>query len=74
MTDAFSAMEYPHWIMMAGAILVAAGFISLAIHRNRNGPGNESGRARQYTPTERLKAMRESASASADSQRKAKGK
>ncbi len=74
MTDAFSAMEYPHWIMMAGAILVAAGFISLAIHRNRNGPGNEPTRIREFTPTERLKAMRESASASADSQRKAKGK
>ncbi|MEY2428801.1 MAG: hypothetical protein QOJ40_1686 [Verrucomicrobiota bacterium] len=30
--------------------------------------------SRQATPTERLKAMRESASASADEQRKAKGK
>jgi hypothetical protein len=29
-------MEYPHWMMMAGAILVAAGFIGLAFHRNRN--------------------------------------
>jgi hypothetical protein len=67
--------EYPHWIMMAGAILVAAGFIGLAFHRNRNGPDNESSRARESTtPTERLEAMRESASASADSQRKAKGK
>jgi len=66
--------EYPHWMMMAGAILVAAGFIGLAFHRNRNGPLNESGRAREYAPTERLEAMRESASASADSQRKAKGK
>ena len=27
--------EYPHWMMMAGAILVAAGFIGLAFHRNR---------------------------------------
>jgi hypothetical protein len=26
--------EYPHW-MMAGAILVAVGFIGLAFHRNR---------------------------------------
>ena len=49
--------EYPHWMMVAGAILVAAGFI---------------GRARESTPTERLKAIRESASA--DGQRKAKGK
>jgi hypothetical protein len=28
--------EYPHWMMMAGAILVAVGFIGLAFHRNRN--------------------------------------
>jgi hypothetical protein len=36
--------EYPHWMMMAGAILVAAGFIGLAFHRNRNGPVDESSR------------------------------
>jgi hypothetical protein len=28
--------EYPHWMMMAGAILVALGFIGLAFDRNRN--------------------------------------
>jgi hypothetical protein len=39
--------EYPHWMMMAGAILVAAGYIGLAFHRNRNGPVNESSRARE---------------------------
>ena len=64
--------EYPHWMMMAGAILVAAGFIGLAFYRNRNGPVNESSPARESTPTDRLKPMRESASAS--EQRKAKGK
>jgi hypothetical protein len=51
--------EYPHWMMMAGAILVAAGFIGLAFHRNRSAPVNESSQARESTPTERLKAMRE---------------
>ena len=66
--------EYPHWMMMAGAILVAAGFIGLAFHRNRNGPVNETNRTRESTPTERLKAMRESASASTGEQRRAKGK
>jgi hypothetical protein len=30
--------EYPHWMMMAGAILVALGFTGLAFQRNRNGP------------------------------------
>ena len=74
MTDALSALQYPHWMIVAGAILVAAGFIGLAFHRNRNGTDNEPSRARESTPTERLEAMRESASASADSQRKAKGK
>jgi hypothetical protein len=64
--------EYPHWMMIAGAILVAAGFIGLAFHRNRNAQVNESSRARESTPTERLKAMRESASAGG--QLKAKGK
>jgi hypothetical protein len=65
--------EYAHWMMMTGAVLVAAGFIGLAFHRNRNAPVNESGRARQSTPTERLKAMWDSASASADGQRKRRG-
>ena len=64
--------EYPHWMMMAGAIFVALGFIGLAFRQNRNPAVNESSRTREFTPTERLKAMRESASA--DSQRKAKGK
>ena len=64
--------EYPHWMMMAGAILVAFGFIGLAFRQDRNGPVNESSRARESTPTERLKAMRESASAGAG--QKAKGK
>jgi hypothetical protein len=64
--------EYPHWLMMAGAILVAAGFIGLAFHRNKNGPVNESSRARESTPTERLRAMREYASAAGGL--KAKGK
>ena len=31
-----SAMEYPHWLMVAGAVLVVAGFIGLWISRNRN--------------------------------------
>ncbi len=75
MLHLLSDWEYPHWMMMAGAIIVALGFMGFAFHRNRNGPVNESSRARESTtPTERLKAMRESASASADSQRKAKGK
>jgi hypothetical protein len=29
-------MEYPHWMMVAGAILVVVGFIGLGISRNKN--------------------------------------
>jgi DNA-directed RNA polymerase alpha subunit len=27
-------MEYPHWLMVAGAVLVVVGFIGLAFHKN----------------------------------------
>jgi len=64
--------EYPHWMMMAGAILVAVGFIGLAFRQNRNSAVNESSSARGSTPTERLKAMRESASAEATLKTKGK--
>ena len=30
-------MEYPHWLIVAGAVLVAIGFIGLAFRRNRDG-------------------------------------
>jgi hypothetical protein len=36
MTDALSAMEYSHWMMVAGACLVVLGFIGLIFSRNRN--------------------------------------
>jgi hypothetical protein len=32
-TAALSAMQYPHWLMVAGAILVVFGFIGLAFRR-----------------------------------------
>ena len=30
-----SAIEYPHWLMVAGAALVAIGFIGVAFCQNR---------------------------------------
>jgi hypothetical protein len=36
MTDALSALQYPHWLMVAGAVLVVFGFIGFAFGRNRN--------------------------------------
>jgi Flp pilus assembly protein TadB len=83
-------MEYPHWLMIAGAVLVAFGFVGFAFSQNKNesrehlNARNETARSaeevanlaeqesRQGTPTERLKAMREYASAAGGL--KAKGK
>jgi hypothetical protein len=29
-------MGYPHWLIVAGAVLVALGFIGFAFHKNKN--------------------------------------
>ncbi|MEH2569759.1 hypothetical protein [Bradyrhizobium sp. AZCC 2289] len=29
-----SGMQYPHWLMVAGAVLVVLGFVGLAFRRN----------------------------------------
>ena len=31
MTNAFSSMEYPHWLIVAGAVLLILGFVGLAL-------------------------------------------
>ena len=31
MTDALSSMEYPHWLIIAGAILLVLGLVGLAL-------------------------------------------
>ena len=31
MTNAFSSMEYPHWLIVAGAILLMLGLVGLAL-------------------------------------------
>ena len=36
MTDALSAMEYPHWLIVAGAILAVLGLIGLAIRQRKS--------------------------------------
>ncbi len=45
MTNAFSAMGYPHWLIVAGAILVVFGFIGLAFRQRKGAEAN-------YEPTE----------------------
>ena len=33
MTNVFSSMEYPHWLIVAGAILLMLGFVGLALRQ-----------------------------------------
>jgi hypothetical protein len=33
MTNAFSSMEYPHWLIIAGVILLMLGFVGLALRQ-----------------------------------------
>ena len=35
-------MQYAHWLMVAGAVLVVLGFIGLALHKNEAGTGRPS--------------------------------
>ena len=32
-----SGMQYPHWMMVVGAVLIVCGFVGFAVNRNRNG-------------------------------------
>jgi hypothetical protein len=77
-----TAMEYPHWLMAGGAVLVVLGFIGFAFRRNRNRGSDDDAtetKARavelgsKSAPTERLTAARTSVSAGAGAL-KAKGK
>lgn len=36
MNDILSAMQYPYWLMVVGAVFVLLGFIGFAFSRNRN--------------------------------------
>jgi hypothetical protein len=69
MLHLLSDWEYPHWMMMAGTILVAL-IYGFCISSKQVLAGQRVGGARN-PPTERLKAMRNFASAGG---RKAKGK
>jgi hypothetical protein len=40
-------MEYPHWIMVAGAVLVVFGFIGFAFRQKKSGPVKKPDRAQE---------------------------
>jgi hypothetical protein len=57
-------VEYPHWLMVAGAVLVMLGFIGFALHKNDAGD----------TSSETIQAALEKAEAAQEAKLKAKGK
>jgi hypothetical protein len=36
MANAFSSMEYPHWLMVTGAVLLVLGLVGLALRQRGN--------------------------------------
>jgi len=36
MANAFSSMEYPHWLIVAGAVLLVLGLVGLALRQRGN--------------------------------------
>jgi len=58
-------MQYPHWLMVAGAVLVVLGFIGFIFHRNQN-PEPDEDNLKQAPP--------EPIQAALEAEMKAKGK
>ena len=55
----FSEMEYPHWMMVAGAWLVVAGFIGLGISRYMNRAPAEDNQHSAAPPNSSVAGMAE---------------
>jgi len=49
-------MEYPHWLMVAGAVLVVFGFVSIAFLKNNTEP-REDGNLKQEVPQPKERAQ-----------------
>ena len=51
-------MQYAHWLMVAGAVLVVVGFIGFALHKND--AGTSEGHLTRDTSSETVQAALES--------------
>lgn len=45
-----AAMEYPHWMIVAGALFIVLGFIGFAFHRNRKPEPEDEPPAKKQVP------------------------
>jgi hypothetical protein len=66
-------MQYTHWLMVAGVVLVVLGFIGLALYKNDAKPPAE-GHLMRDTSSETIQAALEKADAAHEAKLKAKGK
>jgi hypothetical protein len=48
-----SAMEYPHWLKLSGAVLVVLGFVGVAIRKNNAQPAEDNLEQKAAPPEER---------------------
>ena len=65
-------MQYPHWLMVAGAVLLVIGFIGFALHKNDAEPAE--GHLTRDTSSETIQAALEEAEVALEAKLKAKGK
>jgi hypothetical protein len=66
-------MQYTHWLMAVGVVLVVLGFIGLALYKNDAKPPAE-GHLMRDTSSETIQAALEKAEAAQEAKLKAKGK
>ena len=66
-------MQYAHWLMVAGVVLVVLGFIGLALYKNDAKPPAE-GHLMRDTSSETIQAALEKAEAAHEAKLKANGK
>ena len=57
--DVLSEMEYPHWLMVAGALLVVAGFLGLGFSRYMNRAPAEDNQHSAAPPNSSVAGMAE---------------
>jgi hypothetical protein len=46
-------MEYPHWLMLTGAVMVAFGFVGIAFLKNKTEPAEDNMEQEVAPPKER---------------------
>jgi hypothetical protein len=53
-----SALEYPHWLIVAGAVLVVLGFVGIAFLKSNAEPAEDDNLEQEVTPPEERAQLR----------------